>query len=175
MVISLVVAMDRNRLIGTNKQLPWHLPADLRHFKEITMGKPILMGRKTWESIGRPLPGRINVVVTANPGFMAPGCIVMHSIEEALAAMGHHKELMVIGGADLYRQLLPRAERIYLTWVDHAFAGDTWFPELDKCDWKEVSRQDHGPDQKNPYPYSFIRLRRQHAQGAAQGESRESP
>ena len=161
MIISLVVAMDRNRLIGRNQQLPWHLPADLRHFKEITMGKPILMGRKTWESIGRPLPGRTNVVVTGSTDFQAPGCIVSHSIEEALAAVENHKEIMVIGGAHLYQQLLSRAERIYLTLVDHAFAGDTWFPELDERDWKETSRQDHDPDQKNPYRYSFVQLQRQ--------------
>jgi dihydrofolate reductase len=160
MIISLVVAMDRNRLIGRNQQLPWRLPADLRHFKEITMGKPILMGRKTWESIGRPLPGRTNVVVTRSTDFQAPGCIVFHSIEEALAAVGNYKEVMVIGGAHIYQQLLPRAERIYLTLVDHAFAGDTWFPELDERDWKETSRQDHDPDQKNPYRYSFVQLQR---------------
>jgi dihydrofolate reductase len=160
MIISLVVAMDRNRLIGRNQQLPWHLPADLRHFKEITMGKPILMGRKTWESIGRPLPGRTNVVVTASADFQAPGCIVTHSIEEALAAVGEDKEVMVIGGAHLYRQLLPRADRIYLTLVDHAFAGDTWFPELDERDWKECCRHDHDRDQKNPYRYSFVQLQR---------------
>lgn len=161
MIISLVVALDQNRLIGGNQQLPWHLPADLRHFKEITMGKPILMGRKTWESIGRPLPGRTNVVVTATAGFQAPGCIVTHSVEDALAAVGNHKEVMVIGGALLYRQLLPRADRIYLTLVDHAFAGgDTWFPELDERDWKETRREDYDPDQKNPYRYSFVQLQR---------------
>jgi len=160
MIISLVVAMDRNRLIGRNQQLPWHLPADLRHFKEITMGKPILMGRKTWESIGRPLPGRTNVVVTATADFQAPGCIVTHSVEDALAAVGEDSEVMVIGGAHLYRQLLPRADRIYLTLVDYAFAGDTWFPELDEREWKEIHRQDHDSDQKNRYRYSFVQLQR---------------
>jgi dihydrofolate reductase len=157
-IISFVVAMARNRVIGHDNGLPWRLPADLRHFKSVTMGKPIIMGRKTFESIGRPLPGRANIVVTRDPAYQAEGCVVAHSIEAALAAAGDAEEVMVIGGADFYRQLLPRADRIYLTLIDAEFAGDASFPELDPVQWQERSREDHAPDADNPYPYSFIVL-----------------
>ena len=157
MIISLVVAMDKNGLIGRNKQLPWRLPADLRYFKEITMGKPILMGRITYESIGRPLPGRKNIVLTRNADYTASGCIVAHSIEEALAAAGE-EEVMIIGGANLYRQFLTRAKRIYLTEIDTKFDGDTYFPEIDKTCWREIKRQWFEPDSKNPYRYAFVIL-----------------
>jgi dihydrofolate reductase len=122
------------------------------------MGKPIIMGRKTFDSIGRPLPGRTNIVVTRDPAYQAEGCVVAHSIEAALAAAGEAEEVMIIGGADFYRQLLPRADRIYLTRIDAEIEGDTWFPELDAAQWRERSREDHVPDADNPYPYSFIVL-----------------
>lgn len=157
-ILSFVVAMARNGVIGRDNQLPWRLPADLRHFKTVTMGKPIIMGRKTYDSIGRPLPGRTNIVVTRDPAYQAEGCLVVHSIEEALAAAGDAAEVMVIGGAEFYRQLLPRADRIYLTRIDAEFEGDTWFPELDPARWQERSREDHAPDADNPYPYSFVVL-----------------
>ena len=157
MKISIIVAMAENRVIGRDNGLPWHLPADLKHFKAITMGKPIIMGRKTWESIGRPLPGRINIVVTRTPNFMADGCVVVHSIEEALAG---HDEAMVIGGAEFYRQVLPQATTLYLTLVHDVFDGDTFFPELDEQAWREVERSDFAADEKNPHAYSFIRLER---------------
>jgi dihydrofolate reductase len=157
-ILSFVVAMARNRVIGKDNGLPWRLPADLRHFKVITMGKPIIMGRKTFDSIGRPLPGRTNIVVTRDPAYQAEGCVVAHSIEAALAAAGEAEEVMIIGGADFYRQLLPRADRIYLTRIDAEIEGDTWFPELDAAQWRERSREDHVPDADNPYPYSFIVL-----------------
>jgi dihydrofolate reductase len=161
MKISLVVAMAANRVIGRDKGLPWYLPADLQHFKRITMGKPILMGRRTWESIGRPLPGRTSIVITRDTGYDAPGCIVVHSIEAALKAAAEcSDEAMVIGGADFYRQVLPRAETIYLTRIHADFEGDTFFPELDASEWREVERSDCEPDGKNAYPYSFIRLDR---------------
>jgi len=115
--IAIVVAMDDNRVIGRDNQLPWHLPADLRHFRQVTIGKPVLMGRKTHESIGRPLPERTNIVVTRDRSYEAPGCILVHSIESALKAAGDRREVMVIGGADFYRQLLPKADRLYLTLV----------------------------------------------------------
>ena len=157
-IISFVVAMARNGVIGKDNQLPWRLPADLRHFKAVTMGKPIIMGRKTFDSIGRPLPGRTNIVVTRDPAYSSEGCVVVHSIEEALAAAGAAEEVMIIGGADFYRQLLPRADRIYLTLIDAEVEGDTWFSELDPARWPERSREDHVADADNPYPYSFIVL-----------------
>ena len=158
--ITLVVAMASNRVIGRENRLPWHLPADLRHFRQVTIGKPILMGRKTHESIGHALPGRANIVVTRDEAYTAHGCIVVHSIERALEAAGASGEVMVIGGTDLYRQLLPRAGRIYLTLVHAEFEGDAWFPELDEREWREVERLDCDPDVNNPWPYSFIRLDR---------------
>jgi dihydrofolate reductase len=158
--ITLVVAMAANRVIGRENRLPWHLPADLAHFRQVTIGKPILMGRKTHESIGRALPGRINIVVTRDAAYTAPGCVVVHSIERALEAAGVHGEVMVIGGMDLYWQLLPRAGRINLTLIHAEFEGDALFPELVESEWREVERTDCAPDEKNPWPYSFIRLDR---------------
>ena len=158
--IAIVVAMAENRVIGLDNRLPWHLPADLRHFRQVTVGKPVLMGRKTHESIGRPLPERTNIVVTRDRCYEAPGCVVVHSIESAIKEAGGHEEVMVIGGTDFYRQLLPKADRLYLTLVHAAFEGDARFPELDECEWREVERTDCAPDEKNPWPYSFIRLER---------------
>jgi dihydrofolate reductase len=158
--ISLVVAMADNRVIGRDNLLPWHLPADLRHFRQLTVGKPVLMGRKTHESIGRPLPERTNIVVTRDRSYEAPGCVVVHSIESALRAAGSHEEAMVIGGTDFYWQLLPKADCIYLTLVHAEFEGDALFPELNESEWREVERTDCAPDEKNPWPYSFIRLER---------------
>ena len=160
LLISLIAAMDRDRLIGLGNRLPWHLPADLRHFKRVTMGKPILMGRRTFESMGRALPGRHNIVVTRDRGFAAPGCTVVHSVDQALAAAGPYPELVVIGGAAFYAQLIPMAGRMYLTLIDASFQGDTFFPAYRQEDWKEVSRRDFQPDAENPYPYSFVVLER---------------
>lgn len=156
MRIVAVVAMSENRAIGKDNQLLWHLPADLKHFKQITLGKPILMGRKTFQSIGRALPGRINVIITRDKNFKADGCIVVHSIQNALDVVKDHDEVCVIGGAELYRQMLPLMTRIYLTIVHHHFAGDAFFPELNSKDWKEVERVDCALDEKNIYSYSFI-------------------
>ena len=160
MKVAIVVAMAENRVIGRDNRLPWHLPADLRHFKQVTVGKPVLMGRKTHESIGRPLPERTNIVVTRDRSYTATGCIVAHSIESALKAADDHEEVMVIGGTDLYWQLLPRADRIYLTLVHAEFKGDALFPEINESKWREVERMDCAPDERNPWPYSFIRLER---------------
>ena len=156
MRVSLVVAMSADRLIGQGGGLPWRLPADLRHFKSITMGKPILMGRKTHESIGKPLPGRENIVLTRDRSFRAEGCRVVHSIEEALAAAGANDELMVIGGAEIYRAFLDRADRMYMTLVEGEFRGDTHFPPYDEQAWKEVERESHEADEKNPYAFTFL-------------------
>jgi dihydrofolate reductase len=160
MKISIVVAMDANGVIGRDNELPWHLPADLQHFKKTTMGKPILMGRKTWESIGRPLPGRTNIVITRDSDYQADGCVVVNSIDAAMAAAGEQDEVMVIGGAEFYRQVLPRADTLYLTRIHASFDGDTVFPELHVADWREVERSDQSADEKNPHDYSFIRLER---------------
>lgn len=160
MTISLIAAMADNRVIGIDNTLPWHLPADLRHFKKITMGKPILMGRKTYESIGKPLPGRTNIIVTTDRGYQAPGCIVVHSIDEALGATQESEEVMVIGGASFYEQLLPRADRLYLTLIHADFAGDAYFPDIDPTQWREIGRTDGEPDETNPYRYSFVVLER---------------
>jgi dihydrofolate reductase len=160
--IAIVVAMDTNGLIGRDNGLPWHLPADLQHFKQITMGRPILMGRKTHESIGRPLPGRTNIVITRDAGYQAAGCVVVNSIDAALQAAGEQDEIMVIGGAEFYRQVLPRTDTIYLTRIHETFTGDTFFPELSAADWREVERSDQAADASNPHDYSFIRLERVH-------------
>ncbi len=152
--------MDRKRLIGVENRLPWRLPADLHHFKRVTMGKPILMGRRTWDSIGRPLPGRDNIVVTGEDGFRAEGCSVVHSLDAALAAGRHHPEVMVIGGASFYAQMLPRSSRMYLTLIDYEFVGDTYFPDYVPAGWREIEREDCGPDDRNRYRYSFVLLER---------------
>jgi dihydrofolate reductase len=160
MKISIIVAMDANGVIGHDNELPWHLPADLQHFKKTTMGKPILMGRKTYESIGRPLPGRTNIVITRDSRYQAAGCVVVNSIDAAMEAAGEQEEIMVIGGAEFYRQVLPHTNTIYLTRIHATFDGDTAFPELKDADWREVERSDQAADEKNPHDYSFIRLDR---------------
>lgn len=154
--ISFIVAMSENRVIGRDNGLPWKLPADLRHFKRTTMGKSVLMGRRTFESIGRALPGRRNIVVSATQGFEAPGCETATSIDQALALVAGDAEIMVIGGASFYEQLLPKADRIYLTLVHATLEGDAWFPPLDPGQWREIRREDHAADERNDYPYSFL-------------------
>lgn len=156
MKLALIVATDKNRLIGKNNDLPWHLSADLRYFRNVTMGKPIIMGKNTHESIGRPLPGRQNIVVTNNQSYQARGCTVVYSIGEALQMVANVDEAVVMGGASLYAQLLPRADTLYLTLVDAELEGDAWFPEWCLDDWQQISREDHVKDDKNEYPYSFI-------------------
>ncbi|MBL0663210.1 type 3 dihydrofolate reductase [Aeromonas caviae] len=157
MMISMIAAMAHDRVIGLDNQMPWHLPADLAHFKRVTLGKPVLMGRKTFESIGRPLPGRRNLVISRNPDYRADGVEVIDSVEVALALLAGSDvaELMVIGGGHLYGQLLPRADRLYLTRIDLAVEGDTRFPAFDEGDWSCIERELHQPDEKNPHPYCF--------------------
>jgi len=157
MIISITVAMASNHAIGIDNRMPWHLSADLQNFKKITMGKPILMGRKTFESIGRPLPGRENIVITRNTGYRPSGCSVYHSIEAALTDC-QAEELMVIGGASFYQAMLPLAERIYLTRIHQKFAADTFFPEFDMNAWREVQRLDINDDASVEFAYSFIVL-----------------
>lgn len=162
MRISLIAALARNRVIGVDNRLPWRLPADLRHFRQLTMGKPVLMGRKTFQSIGKPLPGRINIVVSQNPAFQVPGVIVVDSIERGIAAAREHDELMVIGGASLYETMLPKAGRMYLTFIHEDFPGDARFVVYDENEWVETAREDHPADEANPCAYSFVTLERKH-------------
>ena len=158
--ISLIVAMARNRVIGSNNQMPWHLPADFAYFKRITLGHPIIMGRKTFESIGRILPGRRNIVVSRNRDFQVDGAEVMHSLDEAIGTCPGHEEVFVIGGATLYAAALPQAVRLYITEVDVAPDGETLFPIIDKRDWFEAARQRVEPDDKNAYAMEFVVLER---------------
>ncbi|MES2491544.1 MAG: dihydrofolate reductase [Pseudomonadota bacterium] len=157
--ISLIVACDENRLIGRDGDLPWRLPNDLKHFKSLTLNKTILMGRKTWVSLGRPLPQRENWVLSRDPAFAAEGCRAFTKLEDALVAHSQG-ELMVIGGADLYRQALPHAQRLYLTQVHAREQGDTWFPDFSSLKFTETSREDHPADERHAYAYSFLTLER---------------
>jgi len=159
MKLSIIAAMDRNRLIGNNNQLPWHLPADLQFFKRTTLGKPILMGRKTFESIGRPLPGRRNIIISRNPAYQAEGCETALSVQEALELVKDSEEIMLIGGASLYEQALPLAKRLYLTLIEAEFVGDSWFPNyLQQRKWQELSREEHPADDNNRLTYAFVTL-----------------
>jgi len=154
----MIAAMDRNQLIGNNNQLPWHLPADFSHFKSTTMGKPIVMGRKTYESIGKPLPGRTNIVLSRNPETQFEGMICVNHFEDALAAVPDAQEIMIIGGSTIYEMLLPQADRLYLTYVEAEFEGDAWFPAFDKDQWLEVESVTRPADEKNVYACRFVTL-----------------
>jgi dihydrofolate reductase len=155
MQVSLIAAVAENGVIGRDGKLPWHLPDDFRWFKAQTLGKPVVMGRKTWESLGRALPGRHNIVLTRQSGYAAPGTTVVHTAEAALGAAGDAEEVMVIGGGDVFEMFLPRAARVYLTRVDAVVEGDAWFPELDADDWRLVSRKYHGTDARHGYEFEF--------------------
>ena len=156
MIISLIAAMDKKGVIGKDNSLPWKLSADLKRFKQLTINKPIIMGRKTFESIGKPLPDRTNIIITHDKNYKADGCFVAHSIESALKAAKNSKEAMFIGGAQIFKEILPRADRIYLTLIDADFGGDTYFPDFDKKEWKETFREGH----EEEYKYSFVNLER---------------
>ena len=152
--------MAENRVIGRDNGLPWHLPADLKHFKALTMGKPMLMGRRTWESLPGPLPGRPHLVLTRDPHYRAAGCTVVHSLDEALDAAGDVPELMVIGGAALYAQTLPLAMRLELTLVHAVVEGDALFPVYRPADWRETAREPYAADGTNAWAYTFVTLNR---------------
>ncbi|MGR8931738.1 MAG: dihydrofolate reductase [Gammaproteobacteria bacterium] len=158
MKISLIVAMASNRAIGLNGQMPWHLSADLKRFKQVTMGSPIMMGRKTYEAIGHPLPGRENLVISRSEDYRLSGCRVFTSIESGLDYASTSDELFVIGGATLYEALLPIADYLYLTMIDRRFEGDTFFPEIDYKTWEELSREDVSNDPQVDFSYSFLKL-----------------
>ena len=164
MIISIIVAMSQNRVIGDKKSLPWHLPSDMEHFKKLTWGKPVIMGSKTFESIGKPLQGRENIVLAKEPDYQANGCQIAHSLEEAIvlaekSELGRKNgEVMVCGGVSVYKQFLPLAQKMYLTLIHRDFEGDAYFPEFDKNEWQEKERIDCENDEKNPYNYSFVLL-----------------
>lgn len=153
--LSLIVAMAKNRVIGADNKIPWHLPNELKLFKSLTMGHHIVMGRKTYESINRLLPGRTTVIVTRQPDYAVPGATVAHSIHEAIAACEGDDEIFVIGGADLFRETLPIADRLYLTVVDAEPDGDVLMPDFDAAHWQETSVQSFAPDEKHAYGYRF--------------------
>ncbi len=160
MQLSIIVAMDRNRVIGKGDTLPWHISSDLKNFKKITMGKPIVMGRKTHESIGRPLPGRENIILTRDKNYQAKGCTVLHSMEEIFEHCKDIEEVMITGGSEVYKLSLEQASHLYLTEVHTEIEGDTFFPEFDRGEWEEVSREDFKADEKNEFDYSFVLLER---------------
>ncbi|MBM7703205.1 dihydrofolate reductase [Metabacillus iocasae] len=160
-MISLIAAMDKQRLIGKENDLPWRLPEDLKHFKRVTTGHTVVMGRKTFESIGKPLPSRTNVIVTHQEQYQPEGTTVVHSLDE-LEKLDRelNDELFVIGGATLYEQTLQLATRLYLTHIDEVFEGDTYFPEIDLTEWKVVTKEQGPKDEKNPYTYYFTMYER---------------
>ncbi len=162
-LISLIVAMAQNGVIGRENSLPWRLPEDLKRFRAFTLGKPILMGRKTFESLGRPLPGRTNLVLTRDRGWSAQGVVVVHSVEEALLQAAASDELVVIGGAEIYRLVLPVARRIYLTHVHADVPGDITFPEFDSTQWADVECSSQPADEEHAYPLTFVTLERRNA------------
>jgi dihydrofolate reductase len=161
-MVSLIVAMSSNGVIGRDGDLPWHLPADLRHFKKTTMGHHLIIGRATWDEVGKPLPGRTMVVVTRNREFSAEGVLVAHSVDEALALVGNDEEPFIGGGAEIYRQALEAGipDRLYITRVHAHVEGDTIFPPIDLDGWLLADRVDHPADEKNDHPYTFERYDR---------------
>ncbi len=159
MTVTIVVAISENHAIGKDNKLLWYLPNDLKHFKEITTGHTVIMGRKTYESVGRPLPKRRNIIITRQE-IAIEGCEVVNSIEAALALCANEEEVFIVGGAEIYKQALKLTDRIYLTIVHKEFEADSFFPEISKEEWKEVYREDHQPDEKNLIPYSFITYER---------------
>ncbi|MCG6862523.1 MAG: dihydrofolate reductase [Chromatiaceae bacterium] len=159
-IISIVAAMSENRVIGRGNRLPWHLPADLAHFKQLTLNKPIVMGRRTWESLPGTLPQRTHIVVTRDGSYRARGCILVASPEEAVTAAGSAPEVMVIGGAAIYRDMLPLASRMYLTLVAAVLEGDVFFPAWDPDCWQEIAREERPRDERNRYDLTFVSLER---------------
>jgi dihydrofolate reductase len=162
-LVSLIVAMAQNGVIGRANALPWRLPEDLKRFRAFTLDKPILMGRKTFESLGRPLPGRANLVLTRDRAWFSHGVIVVHSVEEALVQAASSDELVAIGGAQIYRLVLPFARRLYLTHVHADVAGDTYFPDFDATQWADLECSTHPADDQHAYPITFVTLERRNA------------
>jgi dihydrofolate reductase len=164
--VTLIAAMGRNRAIGLDGRMPWHLPAELKHFKQVTMGKTIVMGRKTWQAIGRPLPGRQNVVISRNPAFLAKGVDLVGSLAEAIE-LSESDEVMIIGGGQLYEQALPLAQRMVLTLIDIEPQADTWFPDWDENEWMQIAKTHFAADDNNDLSYRIVELKRKPDQGRA--------
>jgi len=162
MRLSMIAALGKNRVIGSNNKMPWHLPADLQHFKKTTLGSPIIMGRKTYDSIGRPLLGRKNIILSRDKNLFIEGCSVVNSLEAAmnLVEAENPDEVFITGGSYLYKTYLADADRLYLTLIDEEFEGDTFFPDYTQYNWKLIKKEDHSADNLNPYAYSFITLDR---------------
>jgi dihydrofolate reductase len=163
--LSIIAAIAENGIIGRDNRLPWHMPADLAHFKRLTMGKPIIMGRRTWESLPGLLPHRTHIVVTRDPAYEARGGFVVRSLRQAIDFAGDADEMLVVGGAMLYAEALPLASRLYLTYIHHRVDGDTLFPCFAASEWRESHREYHEPDERNPLPYSFVTLERRPTTG----------
>lgn len=159
-MISIIVAASENGVIGMQGEMPWRLSSDLKRFKALTMGKPIIMGRLTFESIGKALPGRQNIVISSQEDYAAEGCDVVKSISDAIATAGEAQEIMIIGGGEIYKQCLPLADRVYLTRVHTDVDGDTWFAELPEGEWHETWVEHHAADDDNAFDYSFVELER---------------
>jgi dihydrofolate reductase len=159
-IISIVVAMARNRTIGVNNTLPWRCPEDLKHFKALTMGHHMIMGRKTFDSIGKPLPGRTTVIVTRNENLYIEGCVMAHSLEKAIASCGEDKEIFIVGGAELYTLSIPLADRLYITHVQKEVTGDAYFPEFNQAEWRELSREKRSQELPEPLEYDFVTYQR---------------
>ena len=159
-MLSIIVAVSENNVVGKENKLPWKLSADLKHLKSLTMGHHIIMGRKTWESLGRALPGRINVVITTDKNFKAEGGVVVHSLKEAFTISSSDDEIFIFGGGKIFKEAMPLVKKIYITKVHSIIDGDIFFPVLDMKDWKETSREDFKADEKNQYDYSFVTLER---------------
>lgn len=155
MKIAIIAAVAQNNAIGLNNQLIWHLPADLQFFKKTTLNKTIIMGRKTFDSIGKALPKRTNIVISSNAQLQAPGCVVVHTLQEAIAK-ADAEEVFIVGGANIYAQSMQMADKLYITHVHHQFEADTFFPEIDTQIWKVSSREDHFKDDKHAYDFSFV-------------------
>lgn len=160
MLVSLIAAMAKNRVIGRENAMPWHLPADFRHLKRITLGKPIVMGRKTADSIGKPLPGRRNVVISRQAELEMPGFEVFDSLEAAFAVLEGEAEVVIFGGQGLYEHAMPYVTRMYLTFIELVVEGDAFFPEWSGAEWREAERVSHPADEKNRHPYTFVTLER---------------
>ena len=158
--LSILVAMARNRTIGIHNTLPWRIPEDLKHFKALTMGHHMIMGRKTFDSIGKPLPGRITVVVTRNPHLQIAGCLMAHTLDAAIEHCTGDTEIFIVGGAELYAQALPLTHTLYVTEIQHDVAGDAHFPEFDKDAWREMAREHHSQVTPQPLEYHFVTYRR---------------
>lgn len=160
MLKSMIVAKADNNVIGKDNELVWYMPADLKHFKNTTIGHYIIMGRKTFESQKKPLPGRTSIIITRNKDYKAEDCYVVHSLEEAykIGKENNQEEVFILGGAEIYKMALTSADKMYLTEIKASFEGDTFFPEINRSEWKEIKREEHDPDEKNPYPYAFVEL-----------------